>query len=39
MVKAASAFKRLARRSVADPYAINPHVDGRIRNLAEETQT
>lgn len=36
VVKAASKFKRLARRSVADPYAINPQVDGRIRNLAEE---
>ncbi|KAL7533326.1 hypothetical protein ACHAXR_005170 [Thalassiosira sp. AJA248-18] len=38
VVKAASMFKRLARRSAVDPYAINPIVDGRIRNLAEETE-
>mmetsp|Transcript_566 Transcript_566/g.1039 ORF Transcript_566/g.1039 Transcript_566/m.1039 type:complete len:573 (+) Transcript_566:106-1824(+) len=35
VVNAASKFKKLARRSAADPYAINPCVDGRITNVAE----
>eukprot|EP00581_Thalassiosira_minuscula_P015309 CAMPEP_0183720282 /NCGR_PEP_ID=MMETSP0737-20130205/12943_1 /TAXON_ID=385413 /ORGANISM="Thalassiosira miniscula, Strain CCMP1093" /LENGTH=564 /DNA_ID=CAMNT_0025950127 /DNA_START=41 /DNA_END=1735 /DNA_ORIENTATION=- len=36
VVRAATKFKRLARRSVADPYAINPQLDGRIVNVAED---
>ena len=35
VVDAASKFKRLIRRSIADPYAISPVVDGRITNVAE----
>jgi len=35
VLRAASKFKRLARRSVADPFAINPQIDGRVLNLAE----
>jgi 5'-nucleotidase len=37
VIKAASAFKRLVRSSVLDPFAICPVVDGRIRNILEET--
>lgn len=33
VVNAATKFKKLARRSVADPYAISPEVDGRIKNI------
>lgn len=33
VVSAATKFKRLIRRSVADPYAISPIVDGRITNV------
>ena len=36
VLKAATKFKRLIRRSVADPYAINPKVDGRIKNVEVE---
>ena len=35
VIDAASRFKRIARRSVVDPFAINPQVDGRIKNIAE----
>eukprot|EP00804_Cyclotella_cryptica_P006694 CCRYP_008652-RA/>CCRYP_008652-RA protein AED:0.08 eAED:0.08 QI:0/0.75/0.6/1/1/1/5/76/565 len=34
VVSAATKFKSLARKSVADPYAICPQVDGRISMLA-----
>lgn len=36
VVAAATKFKRLARRSVVDPYAISPVVDGRIKNIRED---
>ena len=39
VIKAASAFKRLVRSSVLDPFAICPVVDGRIRNIQEEEKT
>ena len=35
VVLAASRFKQNIRRSVVDPYAIQPEVDGRITNIAE----
>lgn len=37
VVSAASKFKRLARRSEADPYAIRPKVDGRVTMLAQSS--
>ena len=35
VIAAASAFKRSIRKSVVDPYAISPEVDGRIHNVDE----
>ncbi|KAL7528934.1 hypothetical protein ACHAWF_002771 [Thalassiosira exigua] len=35
VLRAASKLKKLANKSLADPFAISPKVDGRIRNLAE----
>jgi hypothetical protein len=37
VISAASKFKRLARRSEADPFAIRPEVDGRITMLLKES--
>ena len=37
VVSAASKFKRLARRSEADPYAIRPKVDGRVTMLTQSS--
>ena len=36
VVAAATKFKKSIRRSVADPYAISPVVDGRITNVLAE---
>jgi hypothetical protein len=35
VVSAAAKFKSLARKSVEDPYAICPQVDGRIALLTQ----
>ena len=35
VIAAASAFKRNIRKSIVDPYAICPEVDGRITNVEE----
>jgi len=35
VISAAGKFKRLIRRSVVNPYAIAPVVDGRITNIQE----
>lgn len=39
VVAAATIFKRSIRRSIADPYAICPEVDGRITNVEEASCT
>ncbi|CAB9518094.1 venom 5'-nucleotidase [Seminavis robusta] len=36
VIAAATIFKRNIRRSIADPYAISPVVDGRITNIEAE---
>ena len=39
VLTAASKFKRNIRRSIVDPYAIAPDVDGRILNIQEALTT